>query len=269
MSEEWRRPGANSPYDSGLLVGQRKRRGFGKSWDVMTNWPLATPQLTGEAWEGTYSCSVGLKPDPPEAPWGLGRGVGPWPGRASVSSPVGWGESTATHGGRTSLPRCRTQQLWGEGGRRCHPVSAMISRDPGAAPPLQGLGRMSRCGSSGRGRVASSPTGPLCAALDCHSPKTNPGCVSGFPFQLPAGGRGDWSFSADEAQEPSTNRQPWVRPNGSGQVPSRQWEAQLQGASTAQRGGRLVPGSGLRTDSGPGPRRSLSLGPPAAGTGHC
>lgn len=88
--------------------------------------------------------------------------------------------------------RQRTQPTGAVGkGNCCYClVSIMISKGPGCPRRLpQGLGpRRGGCGRGRTGRVAFKPTGPLCAALNCHLLKTNLGCISGFPFQPPGGG---------------------------------------------------------------------------------
>ena len=235
----------------------RGREGFlGKSWDVGISWLLATLQPMGEAWEEVDFSLMESKPQTHhEWLWDPGSA------RTSVSSPVKRGgkhcccvgstDERVRGDSPTNVPLCPARRLCGNGSittiwsllrspkaRDAHPASP---REPGP-----------RRGGSGRGeqgRVAFRPTGPLCAALNYHLPKTNPGCISGFPFQLPWGWRAAASGvggGGDEAQELSTNQRPRVRPRQKGErCQLGQWKAHVLVPASPRGHGRRAPGSRL------------------------
>lgn len=107
-----------------------------------------------------------------------------------AASPVRWGDSVAARGehgqvsprtphGRPSVPTDAPAEgkARGGGGTR---------RLPGGLRP----GEAGRAGAGRAGRAGSIQTNrpPLCCP-QLPFTKDNPGCISGFPFQLPGGGR--------------------------------------------------------------------------------
>lgn len=179
--------------------------------------------------------------------------------REAVASPIRGGEGTAAApwGAQRSESKHApyrghsvpgTEEPPGEGS--CHHDRSLLRpREAQGAPvasPRDSAPRQDGHGRGGGGRAAFRPTGPLCAALSCHLPETNPGCVSGFPFQLPGGGgrqsqweQGPRTFRQSEAQG--------VAPTERGKVPNRAVESPCPGRWHRPEGAR-----GRHRESGPG-----------------